>query len=285
MSLSLMWSAVLHAGRRSVGWEALFPELRPLILGRLSVPELARAARTCREFQSAYIGGVAEERARLIALGRQTYGEAMFNAIVRASQRALCGLDAFAGELSRTGPYGVTMNAAGELESERHARGSVEKPRCLVWKTDDDPKDLLFAHVEGSQRRIYRPTSNDFRTATVSRMYISVGKTLASGLVRLDVRIGKEAPAAAMGLLLAICTENPETLSPCFQRPVTAHLAILDSYRPPSAREVEEVIGPLGPLPELFTIYPLPQPTLTPSGRKAHAWPRGVLKSLAVDVS
>lgn len=66
--------------------------MKPLILGKLNLHDLARIAPTCKYFQTACVNRAIEERAALIATAVEAYGEDVFSGFVTAVQRALRGL-------------------------------------------------------------------------------------------------------------------------------------------------------------------------------------------------
>ncbi len=181
--------------------------MRQLILSKLSLRDLARAARACREFQQAYVSRVVEERARLIALGMETYGEGMFCAVVRVFQRAMAGLDPCPGVES--GPWSgedATINASGDIVLAR-SPGCEVGPATWLW----EPKpanQLLSTWV-----RKYLPSLQDLSCISLKLV------TTASGGMHLKVRICMEAPAATIGLLLAFFAEHPEATSRGIKNP------------------------------------------------------------------
>jgi hypothetical protein len=280
-----MWGSVLHAGRGTFHWQPLCADVRGLILSKLSLRDLARAGRTCREFEEAYLGRVAEERARLIALGKEAYGEGMFCSIVRAFQRGMCGLDPCPGVvLDLQNGDGVHINGAGEFEARRESDETVAEGPISQVRRFDNATHVLGAQVEINLPPVYDAEYDVFDSVSVSQVLVELRRTARRGL-QWTVSLGKEAPAPAIGLLLAICTENPETLTPCFQRPGTMNLGVDGISRGSASsrkREAEEVTGPLGLLAELLTIHPPSHVLVTPLGEPVQARPRGVLKSVKV---
>jgi hypothetical protein len=99
----------------SFQWEPLCVDARQLVLSKLSLRELARTARTCKEFRQASLTRAAEERAKLIALGKETYGQGVFSCMVRALQASLLGLDACPGLAITGGPLAF-INADGIVD-------------------------------------------------------------------------------------------------------------------------------------------------------------------------
>jgi hypothetical protein len=73
-------------------WETLCPDVRELIISKLSLREHACAAPVCREFQEQLLPRVAETRASCISLAEETFGKGLICAFVTAVQRMMCGL-------------------------------------------------------------------------------------------------------------------------------------------------------------------------------------------------
>lgn len=72
-----------------VGWETLCNDVRLVILNKLALKDLARAAKTCREYQKAYHSKLAQERADCIADARGSF--LGFDGLVTVLQRSLRG--------------------------------------------------------------------------------------------------------------------------------------------------------------------------------------------------
>ncbi len=276
-------NGVFCVGRCTVQWETLCIDVRGLILSKLSLRDLARAGGTCRDFEEAYFGRVAEERARLIALGKEAYGEGMFCGIVTTVQRAMCGLDPCPGvELDLRKGTGGCINAAGEtLVRRRSTEGALEGPGSEVWRCHTAPH-ILVADVGIYLPPVYVAKRGYFNGARVSELRLELSSARRRGL-HWQVSLGKQAPAPAIGLLLAICTENQEVLTPCFQRPGSMKLAIWGLISGPAStrkRQAEEVTGPLGLLAQLLAIHPPSHALVTPLGEPVQARTRCVLDSV-----
>jgi hypothetical protein len=268
--------------RGSSHWAPLCADVRGLILSKLSLRDLARSGGTCRDFEEAYLARVAEERAKLVALGKEAYGEGMFCGIVRAVQRKMRGLKPFPCKLSKLLMAGVRgrINAAGEaLDGRTFTEEAAEGPRSTLWSSGY----FWRAKVEILVPRVSRAEHDDFKSVRVSEFKLRLSGCPKTGLY-WRVWLGRKAPAPAVGLLLAICTENPETLMPCFQRPgrMKLHVKGTPWGRASLGKQAEEVIGPLGLLAELLRVRPPSHVLLTPPGGKVQALPRGVLKSVQV---
>jgi hypothetical protein len=235
--------------------------------------DIARASRTCHEFQQAYLDRVAEMRAEVIALGKDLYGKDRFSGIVRAVQRGMRGLDPCPGISLGDGRWRINGTGDPEVlarEAQLALGPSMDMFRCEL------PCHVIRAHarVNLPSKDVPNHCSSFVR---ISSIFLDLRKSRAGGLY-WSVEIGKEGAAAAMGLLLATCTDNPQTLTPCFERPGTMKVRIRGLSRGSASlrkREAEEVIGPFGLLPELLTVHP-------PLGEVVQAGSRGVLKWVTV---
>jgi hypothetical protein len=238
-------------------------DLRQLILSKLSLGELARASRTCREFLKAYVSRVPEERACIIAFGKETYGEEIFCGVVRACHLAMCGLDP------------LDWDAKSAITD---AAGAPKVYARLAWQ-----------HGPGTSS-IWKPEPAFRRSSADAEVRIRQGPTTSSVLVQisgsswrgvhLDVKIGTKAPVASLGLLLAICREDPADMLPHMPTHVTMQLAVEEVV---GKWQAEQEIGPLGMLVDLFTIDLPPQVTVMPLGQQEErTGPRCLLKGLTL---
>ncbi len=101
-----MARCALRAGRSRatpIFWENICGDVRAVILGKLSFPELARAATTCRELHNALQGKIPHEQARLIAAGEDSFGKELFSFLVGALDRTARGLPGIPGFLREDG--------------------------------------------------------------------------------------------------------------------------------------------------------------------------------------
>jgi hypothetical protein len=264
------------AGKGPAQCEPLCLDLRQLVLSKLSVRDLACAACACREFQAAYLRRVAEERATLIAVAKETYRHGMFRAIVAAFQQTSSELD-----IANFFKPGILMiNAAGGLEhftgEEANRAWYAGGPQTEVWKASPARNMGYGTPSLHASVVVDLPGRGSFTS-----VQLSLYRHRETG-PELKVMMSREAPTAAMGLLLGICAETPETPSLHFQRPVAVEVSIAGM---PSSlagiREVEDVVGPLGLLAESFVIHPIFS-TANPLGQRVQARSRGDLKSVRV---
>lgn len=107
----------LHAGAcepSPARWEILCADVKLVILGKLTLRDLARSAPVCREFWTACRSRPAEERAALIAAAVEACGEGVFSAFVKAVQRAMLGLSPCPGLASCNGSRNILIDSLGE---------------------------------------------------------------------------------------------------------------------------------------------------------------------------
>jgi hypothetical protein len=154
-------------------WESLCPDVRPLILSKLSLRDLASAAPTCREFQRENRSRLAEEWARLIAVGEQTYGKTVFSAFVQAVRQLMASKDALPG-LSPTGCNILYVNAAGdtalltcaEVYHREYAQGDVRRGSIELYHC---PSPRMFA-------RLWREIPGGRRVAGIFQFCSTMGR-------------------------------------------------------------------------------------------------------------
>ncbi len=233
-----------QTGRRKVPggeWDSLCDDMKQLILSQLSRADLARPAGTCREFREVFWSRAAEERAALIALAKETYGEDQFNGTVRAIQRTMRGLEPFPSITGKQDAHEcfVVLSAAGE-------------PRRATWEV----KDTMWR--EEGRLALYGSAFSLMATDLKGsawwqhRVQVDVSRHTVDG-VQVDVVLWRRC-APSIGVLLAICTEDPKALLPCMQSPVTMCLSLHES--PVGAWEekaAQEVLEPVRMLAQFCT--------------------------------
>jgi hypothetical protein len=256
-------------------WDSLCIDMRELVLSKLSRADLARPAGTCREFREAFRSRAAQEQAALIALAEEKYGRGQVKGIVRAIQRAMCGLEPCPGipDTCRGTPDIVVFDQAGEPrlvartvanrmweEGTRMARIS-----CGLFTVKAD----LQLHWDG-------PGSYADRSALV---WVDVSRHL-SGDMQVIARLWEATPAS-IGVVLAICTANPDTVLPCMQSPVILDLELGGVYETEEAgtRARHDLAAPLRLLTQRCTFSPNHR-KLKPLKRKQRARAGSVLQWL-----
>ncbi len=250
-------------------------DLRQLILSKLPRADLARPAGTCREFREAFRSRVAEERAALIALAKEAYGEARVNVTVTAIQRAMRGLEPFPSITRKEAPgeYCVVISAAGE---PRRATWEVQDK---FWRTDGRLARFCTAFTlmvavadqEGQGSRLGSPRWQH-------RVQIGVSRDVSNG-VDVDVELWED-ECASIGVLLAIFTEDPEALLPCMPICVTLHLGLDNSPEDAAGRKAaQELVEPLRMLAHVCT-YKCWQGKCKSQKWEMLAHPRSALKTL-----
>jgi hypothetical protein len=224
-------------------------DLREVVLSKMSLCELARAAPTCREFQQVYLRQAAEERASLIATGKETLGDGAFSGVMTALQRTVCGLETCPGlvgrsfDLATIGSDGVwemvSMFGAWLRWIEKGTKAQMR--RGIDWGEPFDVKILVKD-----------------RCGQAPCMSFEVLRG-AKGYVQLEVRMKKQAASAGLGLLLAVCTGNPEALLPHLQGSVALTVTIEgDADIPVGREEGKKLAGPLGSLATSFRLCSSP---------------------------
>jgi hypothetical protein len=253
-------------------WEALCPDARQAILSKLSLREVARTAPTSRDFQQACVSRAAEERAKLIALGKEAYGRAVFFSILKAVRRSLRGLSPFPELVWPDQGQVVIVDTAGNPKVGRVSSmlkmGSAVVEKCLYVGGCATFK--LAEDVKGEKSG---------RGMAFTRLQLDVSR-VGANTIELKASFHGEAAAATQGLLMFMCTETPEAMS--LPSSVKLNLTIL-SLSPGSLgkKAAEDVAALLMPLAEVCCYAPhASQPVPRAGGRKAR--PEGVINCLRV---
>jgi hypothetical protein len=194
-------------------WGDLCADVKTLILGSLSLRDLARATPTCREFQDEFSCRIAEERSRLVAVAEELYGKEQLAGFVIAFRRLLRDLDAYPGLLF-WGENMLLINSAGEPE--------------LVSEGEEFERRLANHHI----LRICKSWESFglLGKLWVEEVFVCIDvRRSDDGSFYWQVRVdGKEEGEAAMGVLLALCGESPGfELAPCGAPPKRAVLDLL----------------------------------------------------------
>jgi hypothetical protein len=265
--------------------------VRGLILSKLSLPALARAAPTCQEFKDACVGKVADKRADLIRAGEGGLGRDSFRALVAAVQRPLCGCSPsqslFSGPGgSRHGDHGrrsslICFTEPFDSEASEHTMPVVQslasKGSAIVIDRPTSVSHLFSAHL-------FQGVLGDVPCLTKFNVY-----RFGRNNVYLRLLVRKEGGTSAMGLLLAISTEISEALPAYCRSPLTVDI-FLWGFPVGAAvvREVEELVAPLRLLAECINIYPRINGVVSGGPlclvqRKEQARPLGVVNVRAYD--
>jgi hypothetical protein len=220
-------------------------DVRRLILSKLNVRELARVAPTCQEFRQACVAQMAMHRADIIAAGRQTLGDNMFSNLVSALQWAMCNLDPCPGLVTTFGHVGIlTADREPVITTEADAiQRGLNKGVCVYLE----------------KRTCYRLLSAEVRLGgNWDGIAIDVRRFPDSPHMELSVQIlRKENAVAGLGILLAVCAENPKAMLPCLQNPITIHLTFLGFPDPVKGWEILSVlVGSLGSLANRYSLMP-----------------------------
>jgi hypothetical protein len=228
-------------GSSVASWDMLIEDVKPLILGALSVLDLARAGACCREFQQAYRNRLAEERQELILLPGYIWGKPMVKTISRVLQHVLCGpgvysdLDGFCAGLGfvhaegdvrmtrhRSSPHLAMAAVLVDLEDASYMKGGFFTMRFMV-RMDVPKPDRFVIHAK------------HFRESPGNDVQWEVSVIAALG----------SAPTV-LGLLLAACTGGREAEAPVWRFPMTLRLWLSDmSAGAEGLREAGCVTAPL----------------------------------------
>jgi hypothetical protein len=220
-------------------WDDLCADVRPLILGSLSLRGLASAAPTCREFRQAFLARMQEERARLISVGEELYGKKVFTGFVKAFRRLLRrDFDAYPGFCC--GDNILLINADGEAAV---VTGEEWKTRLATgfppWISRIDFNGGLMASLG---------TGLFASPQTCSAVNVDV-QTTREGAIQWDVvalTFGVCNREAAVGFLLASCDGNSEDPPAPWHSPFS--VVTLDMWEledDAGKRVAEDIVGPL----------------------------------------
>jgi hypothetical protein len=227
-------------GASPASWDTLCPDVRGVILSKLSLHELARAAESSREFRQAYLCRMAEERDTLLSIGEQTFGKDVFSGFAGALRRILAGLEPHPG----VEPGDCLMvNAAGELEPmARHPdlweksagwRGCIRHYLPATYVTELcvlDPETSAPADMVGVR----------FQTCEKDLAIVAIAN--------------KEVIAASLGLLLAIVMKYSDGLQSRRCHAVKMHVHGRSARLPAALLGRKGLIGPLRSLANSFLI-------------------------------
>jgi hypothetical protein len=256
-------------------WDDLCADVRPVILGKLSPREIASVAPTCREFRKAFLASMQAERARLISVGEQLYGDKMFTGFVDAFRRLLRrDFEAYPGFV----PFGqniLLLNADGGADVVTWEEWVTIRATCfLSWiKRTSRPGGLtggLWTDLPGSGDSV----EIDVNVYPTPEEAVQLSFQVITG--------GARAREAAMGFVLAICEGNPEDVPVArhglFNR-VTLDLGVLEGDT--GKRLAEDLVGPLRFLAE-YVSYNKPVCHVLPYSKGGDTGPADPLGNLVV---
>jgi hypothetical protein len=256
---------VFHrAGRHMtpfIGWETLCSDVRPLILGKLNLRDLARAAGTCREFQQTCHSHAAEECAALIAAREEADGKLFFPKFVAALRRAMFGFRPSPGLLcdstdseeptSRTPP--VNRFADPEFNAWISTGRESGKLFAVIPRLPDQGAGNVFPWLPGhGEEKVFNArlygTNGD--SLTYWKMSRSGGEDL-----RLHIEGHNMHAKMAVAILAAACLQDREGApTPC-QSPLTVRCALnVCSVGALSVRELGDLVAPLRYRAESVTV-------------------------------
>jgi hypothetical protein len=217
-------------------WETLCSDIRQLILSKLSLRELASIAPACRDFHGKFLRRTAEERARLVSVGEDTYGKERFSGLVRAFQQFMLSWEPYPD--LRFGKNCLVINASGEVElvtkeeaGKRHAADG--RLLCISRSVGGKTKCKYHFDVELLQQL---PGSGKAADVSIHAMKSRKGKRMV-----LKVVVHEEVVEEAMGFLVALCTTFP-TDQPCPSTAIT--LQFPGMWGAPAKRQLEDLVEP-----------------------------------------
>jgi hypothetical protein len=235
------------------GWEDLCDDLKLIVLRKLSLRDLARAAPISRKLwpliEEAWLSRAAEERARLIALGKERYKD-LFGSFVIGLQRVMCGL-----------PRCPDLR----IEPISFVGGVCLRPHASLWSGQCEMSnyDILSAGVlfygglhrkplaDGEQRRTHIWFT--LKDSGEGNVHLNISVHLSISDPGPDVI--KEAAGEALGILLAFRTEIPEALMDGSRKSLTTVLRVRGwPDGPQGMREEQDLVAPLRCLAESITI-------------------------------
>ncbi len=189
-------------------------------MSKLSFHDLAPIALTCRQFGVEYLARVAEERERLLSAAEETFGKGMVSGFVEAFQRILFGLAPFPGLPLDGIPRRVIIDSAGRPGVLPAIKESWDK---LLTNGE---RIGVFGGFTGSQQfaHIYQAGPviciQSIRLMLSSNFWVNVRSSSEAGIY-LSACVERKDATAGMGLLLAICTRNPEAMPACWRGPLS----------------------------------------------------------------
>jgi hypothetical protein len=247
----LVWC---RTSSRADHWEFLCPDVRGLVLRKLSLHDLACAAATSREFKEVYKTRLTEEQAALISVGEVTFGKDMFWAFVGAFQQAMWGLEPHTGVMLGVVMRSMIIDATGGVVAKdgvhigRFTGAAIGGCICACSNT-------VFEAVLSAPPETCGTMSDSHVTrAKLSPIIMNVSQ-IPDGGVRLEALFSKEATVGAVALLLAICTATTGVPA-SWKGPLNAvHLTIRGLAGGDAGKgEVQRLVGPLRSLAMSFML-------------------------------
>jgi hypothetical protein len=217
--------------------------------------------------EEAWVSRAVEERARLIAEGKERYRD-LFGSFVTGLQRVMCGLPRCPGQGTEPLP----------LEEGFVPLDTIWSGRCSMSHSANLWDGVLF---DGSLH--FKPLAGGEHTQT--NVWFKV-KDLGEGNAHLNISVhqstrcslSNEDLAAALGILLAFRTEVPEALVQGGRNPLPTTMRLwgwLEGLQ--GTREVQDLVAPLRCLARSIIIdhnIKMGPPTV---GREVQSRPLGIL--------
>lgn len=228
-----------------VAWDALCEDVRGIVLTKLTLRDLARAAGTCREFYAACLTRTAQERDILTAAGNNAFGKPLMSAMVAALTFSVLGLNRLAlicdtagRVLDRFADFFIISNA-GEVNV-----ATAERLRT-VWS----------GSYEGCYCLLKTPSNTPSITAFLRRRPIGIYLNLDFGRWKQEdhlvvrVLVDREMVEAALALLIAIFRGSSQGVLTPYASPPVVEFTIEDPPGgPPGLQDAKDLAAPLMPL-------------------------------------
>jgi hypothetical protein len=247
-------------GAQPTGWGDLSADVTRIVMSKVALKGLARAAVMSREFNDAYLSRATAERAKLIALGQEFYGMGLFSRFVTAIQSARCGLC----------PRASLLGGDDKTNLAKTDVVITNEWACLSTSLTDEASKMINSGTIGRFGTIWATGSADrplystlWAQGPVSWDIVKSGRNiiLLTAQVHRDrysehmSPVQKNRISATLGLLLASCLGQPEALPAAPQSGFTAALSLEGlSLGVAGLREAEDLIAPLRCLAEPVVI-------------------------------
>jgi hypothetical protein len=198
-------------------WDVLYADVRRVIASKLPLPDLARAATLCKEFQETCVERVRQRRKALITAGEKAFGKELVSSLVTRLPRAMSGLCPCLGVRCECGPsqYGnsrcVVISQAGKprYASQPGDPRYVNRYRGYrgYWEPPLDGQPCVFIErgcgtSVGFQARLYVRGE-----VGITRDYTYLDLHGLRDSWELCVRVHEFAVTPVLGLLSAVFTQ------------------------------------------------------------------------------
>ncbi len=250
---------LIWAGRSAAcpqGAKLCFLDIWQLILGLLSLRELAAVTPTCQGFRDVFDSRVEKEWERFASVARATFGQELVSDFVKKLHSFIWTLETQAVMFLRDNRLVMNAHGVGEVMTATEFEAHIEEGRVFAM----EGRGIR----EGCEAIIseYLPTyvlcARLWRKLPESGKVMMVGfRVFQNNPGVLHVNVYKDAGEAAMGLLLAICTTNCEAMPLCLQGQGLKAIRIQfeGPLAGPTKKFGEDLVNPLRSLAEQITYH------------------------------